>query len=208
MANNLATLHGYLETKLRDTTNAVWSDSELDNYLTWACARLYPHVAKEVRETVTLVADTDQYTLTTIADVIKVDYIDAASPYALQAHLMGGTWSFWRGNSDTVGGTLYLNPDYANASYSLRVFGYAPYDLVTNLPPDRFVPTILAMAASEAVRAMMNDRAKFKQWDALSQSQNISTNEFVQMVNEGDAEYRFLLSQNWTWRRPKPAYRG
>jgi hypothetical protein len=206
MANNLATLEPLLETKLRDTTNAVWADTELNNYLTWACARMYPTVAKEVRELVTLVADTDQYTLTTVSDVVRVDMVDAASPNGLVHHLMGGTWSFWA--TEPIGGTLYVNPDYASAAYKLRVHGYAPYDLATNLPPDRYVQTILAMAAAEAIRVMMNDRAKFKQWDALSQEQNISTNEFVQMVNEGDAEARYLLSQGRTWRRPKPATRG
>lgn len=207
MANDLATLHGFLETKLRDTNNAVWGDDELDNYLTWACARLYPTVAKSIRETVVLVAAQDQYTLTTVSDVTAVDLINADSPNELVHHLMGGTWAWWP-TGGGAGGTLYLNPDYADTSYSLRVHGYGPYDLVTTLPPDRYVQAILAMAASEAIRSMMTDRAKFKQWDALSQSQNISTNEFIQMVNEGDAEYRFLLSQGFTWRRPKPATRA
>jgi hypothetical protein len=196
-----------LETKLRDTTNAVWGDTELDNYLTWACARMYPTVAKEVRELVTLVADTDQYSLTTVSDVVRVDMIDAASPNGLVLHLMGGTWSWWA-DGDGVGGTLYVNPDFASSAYKLRVHGYAPYDLVTNLPPDRYVQTILAMAAGEAVTVMRDDRAKFKQWEALSQSQNISVNEFTQMISQANSEYRFLLSQNRTWRRPKPATRG
>lgn len=206
MANDLATLKGYLATKLRDTGHAVWADTELGNYLTWAAARMYPQVAKEVREVVTLVADQDQYTLTTLSDVVRVDIIDADSPNAVVHHLMGGTWSWWR-DTDDLGGTLYVNPGYASTDYKLRVHGYAPYDLVTNLPSDRYVQIILAMAAAEAVRVMMTDRAKFKQWDASNQSQNVSVNEFTQMVNEGDAEYRYLLSQGFTWRRPKPATR-
>lgn len=207
MANDAATLLGYLETKVRDTSNAVWTEAELALYLKWATARLYPTVAEDVRELVTLVDDQDQYTLTTVSDVTRVDLINAASPNELVAHLMGGTWAFWSSH-EGLGGTLYVNPDYASTAYKLRVHGYGPYDLTTNLPPDRFVPTILAMAAAEAIRVMMTDRAKFKQWDALAQSQNISVNEFAQMVNEGDAEYRTLLSQNRTWRRPKPATRG
>lgn len=207
MANDAATLLGYLETKLRDTTNAVWSDAELNLYLKWACARLYPTVAEDVRETVTLVDAQDQYTLTTVSDISRVDLIEAASPNKLVMHLMGGTWAFWS-SREGLGGTLFINPDYASTSYKLRVHGYGMYDLVTNLPPDRFVQPILAMAAAEAVRVMMTDRAKFKQWDALSQTQNISTNEFTQMVNEGDNEYRQLMSQSRTWRRPKPATRG
>ena len=206
MANNLATLHSSLENKLRDTTNAVWNDTELDNYLTWACARMYPHVAKEVHESVTLVNAQDSYALTTVSDISRVDMVNAASPNALVLHLMGGTWTWLP--TGAVGGTLYLNPDFASTAYALRVRGYAPYDLATNLPLDRHVPTILAMAAAEAVRVMMTDRAKFKQWDALSQAQNISTNEFTQIVNEADAEYQTLMSQQKTWRRPKPAFRG
>lgn len=207
MANNAATMLGFLETKLRDTSNAVWTEAELNNLLTWATARLYPTVAKDAREDVTPVADQDQYTLTDLADVTSVDLVDASSPNHLVAHLMGGTWKFWSSH-EGLGGTLYINPDYADTAYTFRVHGYAPYDLTTNLPPDRFVPVILATAAAEAVRRMMTDRAKYKQWDALSQSQNISTNEFTQLVNEGDAEYRRLLSESRTWRRPKPATRA
>lgn len=208
MANDAATMLGYLETKLRDTANAVWTEAELNLYLKWATARMYPHVAEEVRELVTLVDAQDQYTLTTVSDVVRVDLINAASPNELVHHLMGGTWSWWPTGGGVLGGTLYLNPDYASTAYKLRVHGYGSYDLTTNLPPDVHVQTILAMAAAEAIRVMMTDRSKFKQWDALAQSQNISVNEFTQMVNEGDAEYQTLMAQHKTWRRPKPALRG
>lgn len=207
MANNLATLEASLETKLRDTTNAVWADAELNNYLNWACARMYPNVSLPVQEEVTLVDAQDSYTLTDVSDISRVDLINAASPNELVMHLMGGTWEFWR-TPETLGGTLFINTDYADASYHLRVHGYAPYDLATNLPPDKYVQTILAMAAAEAVRVMMVDRAKYKQWDVISQNQNISVNEFIQMVNEGDNEARMLAREQRVWRKPKPATRG
>lgn len=206
MANDLSTMETRLETKLRDTTNAVWSDAELNNYLTWACARLYPHVALSVRETVTLVDDTEQYTLTDVSDISRIDLVESASPNDLVIHLMGGTWEWW-GAAETLGGTLLVNQDYVSTDYELRVHGYAPYDLVTNLPPDKYVQAILAMAAAEAVRVMMIDRAKYKQWDVIAQSQNISVNEFIQMVNEGDNEARMLQREMKVWRRPKPATR-
>ena len=208
MSNNLATLNTALGLKLRDAAGAVWATGERDTLLTWACARLYPRLARTLQETVTLVDDQDSYTLTTVSDISRVDMIDPNSTPAnrLVMQMNGGTWEYW-GDRETVGGTLYLNPQFASASYNLRVHGYAPYDLTSHYPPDRFVSAIIGMAAAEAIRRMMTDRAKYKQWDALSQEQNISVNEFIGLVNEGDAEYSRLLGEARTWRRPKPAIR-
>lgn len=205
MANNLATLETELALKLRDASHAVWTQAENNDLLTRATARMYPQHAKTVQELVTLVSAQESYTLTTVADVSRVDLISSTSPYPLQTNLMGGTWEFWP--TPPVGGSLFLNSSYSDTSYRLRVHGYAPYDLATNLPPDKLVPAILGAAGAEAVRRMMNDRAKFKQWDTISQNQNISVNEFIGMVNEGDTEWRQAMAQSRTWRRPKPATR-
>lgn len=212
MANDLSTLEPKLATKLRDAGHAVWAIAENQDLLTWACAQLYPRLARILQETVVLVDSQDQYTITTLSDISRVDQIDPNSTPAnlLVQQMMGGTWEFW-GNHETIGGTLYINPQFANHSYSLRVHGYAPYALTNATPavnpPDRYVNLILATAGSEAVRRQITDRAKFKQFDALSQNQNVSSYELTIMLNEMDTEAARLTLSERVWRRPKPALR-
>lgn len=205
MANNLATLNTKLATALRDTTYAVWTTGEIDDLLTWAAAAIFPKLAKSVRETVTLVNDDDQYTLSTVREASRVDLLDEDS--LVMMPLPGGSWEIW-GDSYQASPTLYINPRFAMTGRTLRVHGYAPYDLSSTLPPDAFVPLILAIARAEALRRMIGDRAKFEQWMAENQTQNVTVNELVLMVNEADAERERLNRDLKVWRAPVPGRVG
>ena len=205
MPNDLATLNGYLDTQLRDTTDTTWSSAEKNNLLTWSTARLYPRVARRVLEYITLTDDTDQYETTDLIDIDRVDLLDGITDTdELIAVLRGGVWEFW-GDGETVGGILFLNRRFAITGKSLRVQGWSSYDLVANPPPDKYVPLILALARAEACRREIARRTQSENWRTLDQTQNISVNELVLMVNEADSEAANLWRQNRVWRRPKPA---
>lgn len=201
MANDLATLNAKLATALRDTDNATWTSAELDDLLTWSAARLFPRLARSLRESVTLVDDDDQYTLSSLREVTRVDFLD--SDGVLLMPLPDGTWELW-GDGETSDPVLYINPVYAKSPYTLRVHGHAPYDLVTALPLDRHVPLILAIARAEAGRREITRRMNFKQWMNENQTQNVTVNELVLLVNEADAEAARLSAEMKTWRKPKP----
>ena len=205
MANDLGTLNTMLATSLRDPSNDTWDSDELDNLLTWACARIWPKVARRARESVTLVDDQEQYELSDLAEINRVDLLD--SDGNLLRPLAGGTWEFW-GDGEEVGGTLFINRRLADATNSLRVHGWAPYDLNENPPKDRHVQLVLALARAEACRREVARRVNFTDWQAVNQVQNISVNELVLMVNEADSEARLLFQELKTWRRPSPAHVG
>lgn len=207
MTNDLGTLNTALSTALRETHEPgkeTWTSEELDDILTWSAARTYPKIADRLRESVTLVSDQSEYELTTLSEIDRVDILD--SDDVLMYHLPGGTWEFW-GSGEERGGTLYVNPHFVSTNWSLRVHGYAPYDLNENPPPDRYVPWIIAMARADAGRREIARRMNSKNWLTVNQVQNVSVNELVQMVNEADFEARTLGSQAKTWRRPKYASR-
>lgn len=200
MANDLATLNGYLDTKLRDTDDAAWTSAEKNNLLTWATDMLFQDRPRSVRETVTLADDDDQYALSSVYDVFRIDLLDEDNK--LYMPLPRGTWELWS-DSQTASPTLYVNPRYAKTGWTLRVHGYAPYDLTTNYPPDRMVPLILAVAAAEAARRKLGERARFEQWGAGSQQANVSVNELTQMVNEFDNEAARLKQELRIIQKPK-----
>lgn len=201
MPNDLATMKTALATQLRDTTNATWTAAELGDLLTWATSMVFQDRPRSVTESVTLADDDDQYTLSTVQDVFRVDILDADG--VLFMSVPTGAWELWSdGQSDSP--TLYINPRYARTGWTLRVHGYAPYDLSTNYPPDRMVPLLLAVARAEALRRELGRRARFENWAQSNPINNTSVNEMTQMLNEADAEAERLRRQLRIIHKPKP----
>jgi hypothetical protein len=203
VANDLSTLNSKLATALRDTGNKTWASAERDDLLNWACARTYPRVAKRVQEDVSLTDDVDHYTLTDVAEIDSIDWLD--SDGKIVQSIPGGAWR-WEGDGFSIGGTLRVADEYSITDWSFRVLGWAPYDLTTNLPPDIVVPWILAMARAEAGRREIDRRLQSGNWQSVNQVQNVSVNELVLLVNESDAEAERLRGHVRVWRRPRSAY--
>lgn len=198
----LDSMRAALATALRDETFTVWTSAEMNGLLAGAVAELYPRVASTVRESVPLTSNVDQYALTTVSEVSRVDILDELGRRTMA--LPGGTWEVW-GNQETAGVTLYINPGYSTPGLTLRVHGYAPYDLNVTAPPLRLQKLALAIARAEALRRMVGSRARYEKWMALNQKANVSVNELTQMMNEADGEAARLRSMSKTWRRPVPA---
>lgn len=202
--NDLADLKTKLATALRDSSNNVWSAAELGNLLTWATASLFPRVVRGITKEVASVDDQEVYDWpdTTMREISQIDWLDSNDNMILR--LGGGSWET-QGDVESGSGKLFINRVYSDGSHSFRVHGYGVYDLTTNLPPDRYIPLILARARAEAYRRALGDRSKFQKWQALNQTQNVSVNEMIQMVNEADNEAERLGRMAFTWRKPKPA---
>lgn len=203
MANNdLADLKTKLAVALRDSANAVWDTTELGVLLTWSAAALYPRLAMAATATIASVDDQEVYTLPAgMREVSMIDWYDDSSKMVMR--LPGGSWEI-QGDATQDGADLFINRIYSDGSHSFLVHGYKEYDLATNLPLERHAPLIVAKARAEAYRRALGDRAKFQQWQALNQTQNVSVNEMIQMVNEADNEAKRLEQSAFTWRRPKP----
>lgn len=206
MPNSLATLRGYLETQLRDSAAPlVWSQTEKENLLTWATAGLYPRIARPIDPSaaaakITMVANTYYYSMPTgMLEAFRIDWV--AADDTENGPISGAAWEIV---GDAIGGAakIHVSPRLIEAGDTLRVHGYGRYDLTTNYPPDDYVPLILAKARAEAVRRVLADRERFKTWLSRNQSQNVSVNELLQMVNEADNEALRLQRQYRTPRKP------
>ena len=82
--------------------------------------------------------------------------------------------------------------------------GYQTYDLTTNYIPDTLIPLVLAIARVEAYRRMAGSRSKFETWLAANQSQNVTVNELLLLINEADAEAQRLARLFRRWHKPVP----
>lgn len=200
MANDLATMRNRLRQQLSDVDDATWDAGEKDDLLGWAMRRLNRRVVRKLDPrsatcTITLVSGTFFYSLNAaITHVYAVDWVDSDGD---ERGEVGG----WEVVGDILAGSakIRVNPQFTYAGGYLYINAAGRYDLTTNLIPDDYVTLILAMARSEALRRLITDRARFKQWQTTNQVQNISVNELAQMVQDADrqADQEWALMKQW-----------
>lgn len=205
MANDLTTLRERLRQQLSDVDDDTWDAGEKDDLIGWALRRLnyknpLPLDPEGANQNITLVADDYYYALN--AAIMSVEKVEL---YNEDSDAIGFITS-WQVTGDIIGGDaqIYVAPAIVEgyAGGSLRIYGTGRYDASTNLIPDDYVPAVLAYARAEALRRLITDRARFKQWQVANQVQNISVNELIQMVNEADrnaADEQALLKR---WQLP------
>ncbi len=214
MANNAATLNTKLATALRDTAYATWGTGEMDDLIAWSVARLFPRFPRPIDPSVsggqiTIAADTYYYSLPAgIAAVSRIDLLDTSSNEL--GPISGRAWEI---TGDVLNGTgkLHISPQIVSSfvGAKLMLHGYGHYDVTTNLIPDDLVPLVLARARAEAYRRVASDRERFKAWLSRNQTQNVSVNEMLQMINEADAEARRLEQTSMRiWMKPVSARVG
>lgn len=216
MANDLATLNGYLDTALKDTGDTVWGASEKNNLIDWAVASLWPRYSRPLDPTATTItfqADTYYYSLPgNVRSVSRIDLLDSDGNEYGPAH--GRAWEVvgdLLSDGEMYTGKLHIAPQYVSAlgGGTARIHGYGVYDTTSYYIPDIYVSLVLAKARAEAYRRLAASREQFKVWLARNQSQNVSVNELLQMINEADSEVRRLeLTIPRVWQKPVPGRQG
>lgn len=189
MANNLATLNNKLATALRDESYDTWASAELDDLLKWSVATLWPRFSRPLdptTTTVTLVDGTLYYSLPSgVMNISRCDLLNASDEYV--GPVYGGAWEIV-GDVYTGAGKLHVGEEVPSGGGKLQLHGYGRYDTASNAVPDDFVPLVLAKARAEAYRRIAADRERFKNWLARNQSQNVTVNELLLMINEADRD--------------------
>jgi len=188
MPNNLATISSKLATALRDTDHETWNSTEKDDLVTWAVANLWggrPQIFRALDPTTTTVPLVDQtYFYAVPAGVMNVHALDLYNGTDEYGRLEGDEWQLV--GDPYSGMKIRVAPHVAATGYTLRVHGIGRYDVTTNLIPDDFMPLVLAIGRAEAYRRIAGDRARFEQWLASNQTQNMSVNELLQMIDDAD----------------------
>lgn len=212
MANDAAGLLGKLETKLDDTSNAVWPDAELADLIAWAVSGLYPRYARTLNPSaggtdITLNSGTIFYAVPTgCLEVTSVDWLNDDGEEL--GTLQGQTWQMV---GDKYGATLKIRvaPKIAEQEGKIRVHGHGRYDVTTNLIPDDLVPLVLAIAAAEAYRRLAGERARYEQYATRRPNQVVSMNEVLNYLANAEAEALRQRALNpATRRRPVPGRLG
>ena len=209
MANDLATLSTKLSTALRVTAHDTWDATEVNDLVTWAVDGLYPRYARTLDpESDTIALVDEQYFYDLPAGVVEVSTVETYDDSNEYGAMDGQAWSVV-GDPEAGSGKLHIAPVFASTGDTARLYGDGKNNVETNLIPDTLVPLVIARARAEAYRREAARRANFQQWQATEQTQNVSVNELVLLINEADADANQLSGRlQRTWRRPVPGRLG
>jgi hypothetical protein len=215
MPNDLATLKTSLKTALSDPTYVTWTEAELTEILTQNVARLWPRFSYQpdpTTATVTLVPGTEYYSVpANIRTISRIERYDGDTEYGT---IDGSVWAL-TGSPELGTVKLHISPLIAEAGGTLRLVGNAAWPLTgvtigatTTYIPDELANIVLAFSRVEAYRRVVGERGRFSAWLARNQSQNVSVNELLSMVNESESAARRLLGERRSWQAPVPGRQG
>jgi len=209
MANDLETMRQRLRDALFDADDATWNAGEKDDLLQMAVRRLALRIPRPIDPTfktttsdITLVSGTYAYAIN--SEYIRVDKVMYINTDSDQVGFLQSGWEVI-GDIDAGRAKLHVSPRVVEAGGTLRLWGVGRYQLLTRvayealdiyttptdfdpLILDMHVPLILAWAQEQAWRRLLSDRARFRQWQNANQTQNVSVNEIIQMVQDASRQ--------------------
>jgi len=202
VANDLETMRQRLRDVLFDTDDATWNAGEKDDILKMAVRRLSRRIPRPIdpedaSADIALVSGTYYYDVPAIfTEVTKVFYMNTDDDP------IGYLQSGWEIQGDVAAGfgKIHVSPRTVEALGTLRLYGYGRYTLntlaevaalegadSTTILEDH-VPLVLAWSQEAAWRRLLSDRARFRQWQNANQTQNVSVNEIIQMIQDASRQ--------------------
>lgn len=167
-----------------------------------AFARLWPHMARLVLQSVTAVASQIDYTLTAIRDVEVIELLDT-SGIPVRDEIRNARVLY----DETTVGTEVRRVRLPAAAVpgttpTLRVVGYVPYKSefsgesdTLDIPVElEWVPTI--GARMEVYRRQLNKRANYQQFANLSRDTDVSVAELRSMYLDARSEFLEAISDH------------
>jgi hypothetical protein len=197
--STLAQLRAMVSRDLRDPLNATFLPVYVDDLINAGIEeidRVYP--MERVIEISPTVGQVEFDLLGDVSQIVRVEVWGAATTtyreLPEQNGVTGSGWDFW-------GGKLYVPGGWLLAPDTLKVWAYGGRAQLTTDSQIAELDTtsewgVRHFARASAFNLMQNDRALFKQWQAMSQNSDLSPNQLTQMLatatNEWDRSRNYL----------------
>lgn len=154
MANDLAELRDRVEIQLRDTSNAIWTTTDLDDHIRHALQTVSLHAPQRLAKTVNCTA-TREYTISSSVATGVLEIQDVWYPYNATTPEHPPYKPCWK----VINGTLYLEtPNLPTTAEKMRVFYTLAQTLkdldaalATTLDPATYRATVNLAAAYAAL---------------------------------------------------------
>jgi hypothetical protein len=178
-----------------DSDDRFGTTAERNYALQEALRRLWPRMARLTRESVSLVTDQYDYTLSTIRDVAKVEQLDATGHPVSD---LSGDYRAWYDEEDATPVVRLLLTRPLPSTDTLRVIGYAPYIVPASSPPsssgsvdlqpdDEWI--IIAGARAMLFRRLFNSFVVYERHENENRKTFLTPDQLIGIAN--DAERMF-----------------
>lgn len=183
--------------KVRDTSNATWSTSELDDTINQGIDAIGSFYPKEIVSTfATIAAGTVTYAASSYTGIYRIDVYNGTSFMGTLPHSIGdGADSGW----ELHNGIVHLPPSYTiTTGYTLKAFGYSGYVQLAASTSTTDLDTtglnaLYLFCQKELLWPLVADRAKFQQWQ--TDTNNTDTTSLAMAQIAGAAEARWQREQ-------------
>ena len=181
---------------VRDTTNATFSTAEMNYYINRgidAVSDIFPLETTDY--SIALVSGVSTYAPSvTFSQIFRVDIHSNSDSYlgVLPFSLGEGRQSGWEFHA----GILWIPPLFTFPSNAkIRLWGYSRYaqlaaDSATTDMSRTAIDGVIAYCASEALSALMMDRAKFQQWQVNSNNTDVTALTLAQLAARADLRWK------------------
>jgi len=186
------------ELALASDGDATWGSTTLRNtFIQRAIAKLWPDVGRLTRETFVSTADTQDYTLTSIVDVERLEVLD---PTTGVVNSRIRSWQHYLDEAADPPTNRLLIPQLATG-ITVRVIGYVPYLIpatgaaTCDIPP-RLEWLVYAGARVEAYRYKLNKFANFEQMANENRANALTPADVVELLRQARGDFDKGLRDN------------
>lgn len=199
--DNLRTLIPGLNSELgldTDTDNSFGTTAQRNGYLQRAFTKLWPKMGRLTRETVLTITDKQEYTLTTLVDIERLEVLDLATGTLRSDRIR--SWQFYADEAADPP-TLRLTIPAMIAGITIYAIGYAPYLVPANgaalcdLPP-RLEHVVTSGARVEAYRAKLNMFANFERHANENRANALSAADIIELLRQSSREFDRAMGEN------------
>lgn len=199
----LGNLRAALNTDLgrTDGTSAPWgSNTDCNTFIADAIKRLWPRMGRLTYQDLTPVALQEEYTLTSIRDVVRIEIIGSSSARLFDLK----NWRVWTDETSASLARKIKFPGLAiDTSTTLHVVGYQPYaniDTSNDANQSDFQSEldhiIITGARANAYRRRFNTFMNFEQHVLEDPTTRTGLNEYLQAYLSARAEFDQLISEH------------
>lgn len=181
------------------SVKAFGTTAERNFFLQRAFARLWPKVAKLSRETVTSVVNVQDYALTTLTDVERIEVM--SQDVATQVGDRVKDFQVYDDESSDPPTHRLLIPRGMTGGLTLRLIGYSPYLIpaadgsACDLPA-RLEHVLIAGARAYAYRWKLGQFADFERFQNENRGNALTSADMVELQQRAEREFAQALADN------------
>jgi hypothetical protein len=181
-----------LELGLASDADNTWGTTTQRNaFITNAIAKLWPTMARLTRETFTTVAYQNDYTLTSLVDVERLEVMDITNTGIVASRVRS-----WQMYSDEAADppTLRLTIPNVESGRTIRAIGYVPYLIPASgvsscdIPP-RLEWVVTAGARVEAYRWKLNQFANYDRFANENRANSLTPADVIELLRQAKSDF-------------------